>query len=298
MSDIDTVEPAPQTYRSRSTRRNRRSSAQMVAIEKAMLEILGEHKPQTVRQVFYQLVSRGVVDKTEREYKGTVIRVLSRMRRAGRLPFDWIADNTRWQRKPDSYSSLGDALEDMQRFYRRDVWREQADYVEVWCEKDALAGVIYDETAQWDVPLMVSRGYSSLSLLHGAAQTAAAKAKPCHIYYLGDYDPSGLDIARCIERDLRGFAKNAEICFHRVAVTPEQIQELHLPTRPTKKTDTRAKGFQGQSVELDAIPSDTLRGIVRRCILGHIDEGTYENTRRVERAEIETLETFRGAFRV
>jgi len=38
-------------------------------------------------------------------------------------------------------------------------------------------------------------------------------------------------------------------------VTPEQITEWNLPSRPTKATDTRAKGFKGDSVELDAIPA-------------------------------------------
>ena len=100
--------------------------------------VLRREQPCTVRQVFYQLVSAGAVDKTEQEYKGTVCRLLAEMRREGRIPFRSIADNTRWQRKPDTWSSLEDALAETQNFYRRALWDDQDDYVEVWLEKDAL----------------------------------------------------------------------------------------------------------------------------------------------------------------
>jgi hypothetical protein len=147
--------------------------------------------------------------------------------------------------------------------YRRAVWRNQPVYVEVWLEKDALAGVLLEETASWDVPLMVTRGYASLSYLFEAAQAIKAQDKPVHLYYLGDYDPSGVDIPRQVERRLCEFAPDAETHFERVAVTPEQIRTLQLPTRPTKKTDSRAKAFGNQSVEVEAIPPATLRKLIR-----------------------------------
>ena len=77
---------------------------------------------------------------------------------------------------------------------------------------------------------------------------------PAYIYHLGDFDPSGLNAAREIEKTLREMAPEAEIHFERLAVTPEQIGIWSLPTRPTKTTDSRAKGFGDISVELDAIP--------------------------------------------
>jgi hypothetical protein len=49
----------------------------------------------TVRQVFYQMVSRGLIEKTEREYRSTVVRFLTNMGLAHELPFAWIADNSR-----------------------------------------------------------------------------------------------------------------------------------------------------------------------------------------------------------
>src|SRR5262249_13758807 len=194
------------------------------------------------------------IAKTEMEYKTTVVRLLTDMRLSGKIPFGWIADNTRWMRKPRSYSSMEEALRRTAETYRRSLWDNQDGYVEVWLEKEALAGVLVEETGPWDVPLMVTRGYPSLSYLYEAACAIRALDKPAHLYYFGDYDPSGMDITRNVEERLRQFAPEAQIHFARVAVTPEQINELQLPTRPTKKTDSRSRSFDGESVEVDAIP--------------------------------------------
>jgi len=122
--------------------------------------IVAEDAPMTVRQVFYRAVAAGIVGKTEGEYKETVVRLLGSMRRSGRIPFGAIADNTRWMRKPRTWSSLDEALRRTAEVYRRALWDLQECYVEVWLEKDALAGVLYEVTEAWDCPLMVTRGDS------------------------------------------------------------------------------------------------------------------------------------------
>lgn len=255
-----------------------------------IIQMLQEDNPMTVRQIFYQLVSRGMIGKTENEYKGTVCRLLAKMRRRGWLPYSWIADNTRWMRKPNSYDSLQDMLERSHEFYRRELWANQDDYVEIWLEKDALSGVLYEVTEQWDVPLMVTRGYPSLSFLHSAAEQIAYQGKPTSIYYFGDHDPSGKDIPRVVEERLNEFVDGeVEIRFEIVAVTEEQIESMNLPTRPTKKSDSRSKTFEGESVEVDAIPAGELRSIARECIVQHVDEYALEQMRTVEAAEKDTL---------
>lgn len=281
-------------YGSSPTTGGRRSKSEIDAICAALYTALKEDAPMTVRQVFYRLVSSGVIDKTEGEYKSTVCRLLAKMRREGEVPFSWIADNTRWMRKPRTYSSLENMLRTTAEAYRRAVWDNQDAYVEIWLEKDALAGVLMEETSAWDVPLMVVRGFSSLSFLYSAAETIAEVGKPTYLYYFGDYDPSGLVIPRKIEEDLRTFAPDAEIHFRRVAVTSEQIKGLSLPTRPTKKTDSRSKNFKGESVEVDAIPSRKLREIVRDCITRHIDEREYEALKAAEASEREMLKQWVG----
>ena len=145
-------------YRSRSIKRKRRTKPDVEAIKTAIYNVVEENQPMTVRQVFYQMTVAGVVPKTETSYKNIVVRLLGTMRREGRLPFSWIADNTRWMRKPRTFSSLDSALHNTARTYRRALWDEQDAYVEIWLEKDALSGVLYDVTSEWDVPLMVTRG--------------------------------------------------------------------------------------------------------------------------------------------
>ncbi len=272
--------------------RPRRSKAEIQRMRDAIYETLRIDNPQTIRGCFYQLTVNGAIEKTEREYKGTVIRLLVEMRVDGTVPFDWISDNTRWQRKPRTWSNMQQALNNTARTYRRALWDDQEAYVEIWCEKDALAGVLLEETAKWDVPLMVSRGFASITYLHECAQAIAAQGKPAHIYYFGDHDPSGVAIDRAIERRLRQFAPDAEIHFDRVAVTPEQIRTWNLPTRPTKKTGTHHKGFKGRSVEVDSIPAAKLRELVRGCIERHVDQRQLEITRVAERSEKELLIDF------
>ena len=222
------------TCKSRPTRL-RRSADDMWELKLQVIFILAEERPMTVRQVFYQLVSRGWIDKTEGEYKNTVVRLLGDMRRAGELPFDWIADNTRWQRKPDTHASLQDCLDETAKFYRRSMWLDQPAYVEIWLEKEALAGVVLEVTEHWDVPLMVTRGYPSISFLHTAGEFIADVKKPTFLYYFGDLDPSGLDISRKVKEDIVEFANGADITFERVAITHEQVEQLKLPTRPRRR---------------------------------------------------------------
>ncbi|MGO8901588.1 MAG: hypothetical protein ACLQU5_25025 [Isosphaeraceae bacterium] len=275
---------------SRPIKRQRRSKTDMAGIAEAIANALAVDRPMTVRQLFYRLVSQGAIGKTEAEYKSTVIRLVGGMRRAGVIPFSWIADNSRWMRKPRTHSSLGEALRQTAETYRRAVWDEQDAYVEVWLEKDALAGVLYEITEPWDVPLMVTRGYASISYLHSAAETIRGQGKPAFLYYFGDYDPSGLDITRAVEDGIREFAPDADITFSRVAVNPEQIASMGLETRPTKKSDSRSKNFEGESVEVDAIPPSTLRRMAEYEITQHIDRAAHERLLEVEQAERETLE--------
>jgi hypothetical protein len=118
---------------------------------------------------------------------------------------------------------------------------------------------------------MACNGYPSLSFLHSAAEDINEIGVPTHIYHLGDFDPSGVNAGEKIEQTLRELAPDAEIHFERLGVLPEQITAWNLPTRPTKKTDSRAKNFNSDiSVELDAIEPDRLRAIVEQAIQRHL----------------------------
>jgi hypothetical protein len=259
-----------------------------------LLDIIARMKPMTVRQVFYQATVRGLVEKSEGGYT-KVQTDLVQMRRAGRLPYSWLADNTRWQRKPATFNSVQKALEETARFYRKALWSDIDAYVEVWLEKDALAGVIYPITSLYDVPLMVARGYASLSFLHTAAEYINELQVPAYIYHLGDHDPSGVNAGEKIKETLIEMASDAEIYFERLAVTPQQIITWKLPTRPTKETDTRTKKFtSAASVELDAIEPDLLRGVVQRAIERHLPPEQFSILKAAEASERDIIEQLVG----
>src|SRR5262245_2757809 len=114
----------PKRNRTRPTN-SRRSRSEIGSLKASLYEIIERYRPMTVRQVYYQAVSRKLIDKTEAEYKQTICRLLADMRRDGELPYDWIADNTRWQRKPKTYGGLARMLESSARMYRRAVWDDQ-----------------------------------------------------------------------------------------------------------------------------------------------------------------------------
>jgi hypothetical protein len=266
-------------------KRPRATKLGMEAQAEVLTEIVSRSAPCTVRQVFYQATVRGLVEKTEAGY-AKVQRQLVDLRRAGRIPFASIADNTRWQRKPVTFGGPAEAVEQAAAGYRRSVWSALDTHVEVWLEKDALAGVLLPVTSRYDVPLLVSRGYASLSYLHDAASYMRELGKPAVILHFGDHDPSGRDAADKIELTLRGFAPKIGLEFHRVAVQPDQIERWRLPTRPTKSTDSRSKGWTGgDSVELDAIEASTLRALCEDWIEAFIPDGWLEGLRAAEESE-------------
>jgi hypothetical protein len=278
-----------------STKKVRGIASKTRDLRGAIISTFNEtEKPVTTRQMFYMISVRGAVEKNEAGYR-QVQRQLVLMRRAKIIPYGWIADSTRWMRKPRTYSGTEEALRRTADLYRRAVWDGLDSYVEVWIEKDALAGVLYPITEQYDVPLMVARGYSSESFAYESAENIMEQEKQAYIYYLGDFDPSGWQMAINLEEKLKGFG--ADITFTRLAITPSMTSKWwNLPTRPTKTTDTRCKDFFDRfgkdtpSIELDALPPDVLREIVRDAIEQHIPVGHLDTLAIAENSERNLLE--------
>ena len=135
----------------------------MVGIRSAIIQILTADHPQTVRQVFYQLVVRGAVQKNETEYSQTVSRLLTEMRLDGEVKWSWIVDNSRRTTNTRTFDNVGEALDDSARYYRRSALRESDVYIEIWSEKEALAGILYEAASKYDVPVVSSRGMPSIS---------------------------------------------------------------------------------------------------------------------------------------
>jgi hypothetical protein len=275
---------APAVFRSSPVKRVRSTQASLDEIDGVIIDCLAEEHPATLRGTFYRVMSRGAVPKTEAGYR-LVGRQVLKLRRAGVLPYEWITDGTRWIVKPTTHTDAEQALNDVASSYRRALWHNQDVDVHLFTEKDAIVGVIASVTAEYDVPLGVLRGYSSETFAWSVAESVAASDKPAIFYQLGDHDPSGADAWRSFAEKVAGFATGADITFERIAVTEHQIEVLGLPTRPTKQSDSRARNFTGESVEVDAIPPSVLRGIVRDAIARHIDPQALEITRMVEESE-------------
>jgi hypothetical protein len=271
-------------YQASRIKRHRTTKAEIERRRESLFEIVSEMRPMTVRQVFYQATVRHIVEKSEAGYN-KIQTDLVQMRRAGTLPYDWLADNTRWQRKPRTFNSVQEALDDTVRLYRKAMWADADSYVEIWLEKDALAGVVLPVTAACDVPLMVARGYASLSFLHNAAEYINTLDASAHIYHFGDLDPSGVNAGEKIEQTLMEMTPVADIKFERVAVTADQIDAWDLPTGPTKTTDSRSKGFGEISVELDAIEPSGLRDLVELVIQRHLPPDQFATLKAAEDSE-------------
>jgi hypothetical protein len=266
-----------------------------------LYEIVKEQRPMTIRQVYYRAVVKGYIEKTEKGY-GFVQRDVADMRRRGRIPYEWIIDESRRMR---GGQGINDDLEEWlkrttrdlpntiaERWYR-DLLADHEFSIQVWLEKEALIGVVHPMTLKWHVPLVPAKGYSSLSLLYETAQDLEYKNRPAKIFHFGDYDPSGQDAIATVQRVLPELAPQTArlgIEFEIVAVTPEQIEELNLPTRPTKKTDTRASSFgSDQSVELDAIEPNVLRQMVDETLLACFPPGALEANERQQEKDREKI---------
>ena len=272
----------------------RRTNAELAIIDDAIVAAVAADAPVTLRGVYYRVVSAGAVDKTEKGYD-LIGRQLLKLRRSGRVSYSDITDGTRWITRPSTWTDLDQMLTDAATSYRRGIWHDQQVDVQIFTEKDAISGVILPVTEQYDVPLGVARGYASESFAWSCAQSVCRAPGQVYVYQLGDHDPSGVDAWRDFTSKVTRFAAERYsdvegwLHFERLAVTEQQIAEWRLPTRPTKRTDTRAAQFRGRSVEVDAIPAEQLRGIVRHAIEQHIDPEALRITQIAEQSERDIL---------
>jgi hypothetical protein len=285
-------------------RRHRSTQAEMEVRGAFLLDYAEEHRPVTVRQLFYRASVEGLVDKTEKGY-AQVQRQVLQLRREGLMPYGDIADLSRRARKPYTCDSVAAALEDTAQFYRKALWRDNCDYVEVWCEKDALAGVIEPVTRKFDVPLMVTRGFASETFCFEAVNARIGDPREYVVYYLGDCDRSGVDAANALEEKLDRFGAEmgrAFINFQRLAISPEDILEFDgdqalfcmpvgeydkwLPTREPKRESAADRNWPHPwAIELDAIEPDDLRAMVQWAIEQHLPPEQYEILKVAEESE-------------
>jgi hypothetical protein len=270
-----------------STKRNRRTNAQIEQLERQIYAVLDEDHPQSVRHVFYRMTDprlQEAVEKTEAGY-GTVQRTILYMRREGRLPHHWIVDNSRHGIYTPTYSGKADFIRQMGTAYRGDLWKTSQSYVEVWVESRSIAGVVQGLCNELAVSLYPAAGFSSETLTYNAAVylNQEAKGRIVTIFYVGDYDPAGVLIDIAIERQLRAHLDPDTLLeFRRIGITNEQIVEYDLPTKPRKDGDKRSTHVE-RTVEAEAMPAKILRGILRAEIEPMLPPGAIAATEDADR---------------
>ena len=154
-----------------SVKRRRRTKAELERLDEALYQIVDEQRPMTIRGAFYQAEVRDLVPKDETGYD-VVQRRLYLLRTTGILPYGWITDGARIVHGHRRWDGVHDFAEEAARLYRRDYWARAAERIEVWIEKDALAGVIKPVVInEWGLDLWVSRGFSSITYLENAADS-------------------------------------------------------------------------------------------------------------------------------
>jgi hypothetical protein len=275
--------------------RGRRTKAEVEALREALYEIVAESEPVTVRGVFYLAETAGLVPKDDTKGYRPVQRELLKMRREGIIPWGWITDGSRSRFGYRRYGGLDSYARQVAANYRRDYWHNSAEYVEVWIEKEALRGVISPVVLdEFGLDLYVTKGQPSVSYLYDAAEDIILDGRTTFVYVLADWDPGGLRIFDRIKQELTNFVGDAaELHVRRLALTPYQVELYDLPTRPGKEKDPNAAAFKSKygdrCVELDALPPNTMRGLVRERLESHMDSKTLRGLKLAEEHEREGL---------
>lgn len=250
-----------------------------------------QHYQITLRQLFYQLVSRGIVRNEQRNYE-KIGRLLTRARLCGKVDWKAIVDRVRVPNMASEWPDIRSLVDSAIKSYRKKRHAGQQNYVEVWVEKDALSGILEPITRKYHVNLMVTRGYSSISAMYEAAgRFTWTGGRDLHILYLGDHDPSGLDMVRNIKARFDTFQVHPTVTP--IALTMEQIREYRLPHNPVKVNDSRAPDYvrrHGEkSWELDALPPWVLTKLLRTELENLIDMDAYNQIVAEEEAEKDRL---------
>ncbi len=267
-------------------------------------EILSEYAAQgftlTLRQLYYQFVARRIIANTAEEY-GRLGRTIANARRAGLVDWAHIEDRTRdlvsWKHWEDPVQVISEGAYT----YNEDLWERQDRRLEVWVEKSALVGVIKPVCQRWRVPYFAARGYPSHSELYAAGKRSAwysRRGSAPIVLYLGDHDPSGLDMTRSLREELSLYARRP-VDVRRLALNLDQIQELNLPPNPAKESDKRYQEYvrttgQTDSWELDALSPAYVDELVDNAVADLVDAEKWSESLGREQSNRNRLYAVRG----
>lgn len=267
--------------------------------------IIAEYEAQgftlTLRQLFYQHVSRGSLPNTQKDYK-RLGDIINDARMAGQVDWEAIVDRTRHVRKNPHWNGPSEIVKSAAQQFQIDKWEGQPEYCEVYVEKDALIGVIEPVCSALDVPCLSCRGYASQSEVWSASQRLLEHVKAGQkvtVFHLSDHDPSGIDMSRDLQGRFDTFAdwvddENKRITVERIALTMAQVKHYNPPPNPAKETDSRFVGYRQQfgdkSWELDALDPKTLTALIAKHVKSVRDDRKWTVKVAIENGHKQQLE--------
>lgn len=240
----------------------------------------------TLRGLHYQLVSIGMTNSIK-HYKRVVSAMID-ARWDSLVDFDTFSDldrtmvgETKYE-ETNLYTSIEEgkeAIKGWMEVYYKNRWENQIYYPEVFIEKKALQGVFQRPCIHNNVALGACKGYPSLTFLNEATQRfkdAVDRGKIPVIIYFGDYDPSGEDIPRAIEDNIKKLGCES-IEVRRIALMEHQVRVWNLPPAPAKETDSRTANWNGLGqVELDAVKPEKLQAMCEAALNELFDHDLYQ----------------------
>ena len=284
-------------------RKGRGKSIASLELIAAAIRILEEIQPATVRAVCYRLFIEKLIPSMAKANTDKVSKQLVYARENGLLPWAWVVDETREPERIAAWDNPEQIISVAVAQYRKDYWAMQPNWVEVWSEKGTIRGTLAPVLKKYGVTFRVMHGYGSATSLHGIAKETAANAKALTVLYVGDWDPSGMQMSEVDLPDrLQRYGGAATI--KRVAL--DKCDVLHDTKLPffealDKSKDPRYQWFIDRygirCWEVDALSPVVLRQRVEDEILSLLDEDAWAHAVGIERAETESMQSILGTWK-
>jgi hypothetical protein len=284
----------------------------------AVLEVLRDLKeflPVSLRAVHYRLLvktffrnakSRTPYRNDPASYKD-LSDLATRMRVAGRLPWDWLCDETRptsdWRCWKNAGDFVGDECEGFLKGYSRDLLQSQPMHFEVVVEKLTVQNFVDAVAMKYCMPVVVMRGNSGIDARHQMVKRYRASGKDrLYVLCLGDCDPDGDSIVETTLCSLRDDFRVRDVEGTRVAMTHAQADALHLPRMLEAKVSSSnhdafvEKHGRTDCYELEAVAPEVQQGWLDEAIRGVLDLEAYNHEVRRQTEEATQIMARRQAI--
>jgi hypothetical protein len=274
---------------------SRGKSKRTLQVLAAVIEILREIQPASVRAVCYQLFGAKLLRDMGKSSTNSISRLLTIAREEKQIPWSWIVDESREAETASRWSGPDEIIRAAVTTYRRDQWQDQDFLVEVWSEKGTVRGTLAPILDEYGVTFRVMHGYASATVVNAIAELSTSTEKPLIALYVGDWDPSGKHMSdEDLPRRLEEYGAN--VILERIALLANDLKGLPSFDLESKSRDPRYRWFKEEigtsCYELDAMRPPVLRARVEQQIREYIDIPIWEHARMIERTEIESMQQF------